>query len=181
MEELIEQLLKGMGEDPFREGLRGTPTRVSKALRFLTSGYEQDPKMVLNGAVFTEKYDEMVILRDIDIFSLCEHHILPFFGKCHVAYIPSRRIVGLSKIARLVEVYTHRLQVQERLTGQIADTIREVLDPLGVAVVIEAYHLCMMMRGVKLQNSKAITSAMLGVFKDRLETRQEFMALIGMK
>ena len=175
---LVEALLKELGEDLNREGLEKTPERVEKALRFLTSGYGKDAKEVVNGAVFTENYDEMVIVKDIDLFSLCEHHLLPFIGKCHIAYIPNRKILGLSKLARLVEMYSRRLQVQERLTTQIAQTLQEALQPKGVAVVIEAIHLCMVMRGVEKQNSKAVTSAMLGAFRDRPETRAEFMELI---
>jgi GTP cyclohydrolase IA len=175
---LIEQLLKELGEDPHREGLEKTPDRVAAALQYLTSGYDQDPREVLNDALFVEDYDEMVVVKDIDFASLCEHHLLPFVGKCHVAYMPKRTIVGLSKIPRLVEMYSRRLQVQERLTTQIANTLNDVLQPRGVAVVVEAIHLCMLMRGVEKQNSKAITSAMLGGFRDRPETRAEFMELI---
>jgi GTP cyclohydrolase I len=175
---LIEQLLKELGEDVKREGLDRTPDRVEKALRYLTSGYGQDVNAVLNDALFVEDYDEMVVVKDIDFFSLCEHHLLPFIGKCHVAYMPKRRIVGLSKIPRLVEMYSRRLQVQERLTTQIANTLNDVLQPRGVAVVMEGIHLCMLMRGVEKQNSKAVTSAMLGAFRDRPETRAEFMELI---
>ena len=175
---LIEQLLKELGEDIKREGLDRTPERVEKALRYLTSGYGQDVNDVLNDALFVEDYDEMVVVKDIDFFSLCEHHMLPFIGKCHVAYMPRRKIVGLSKIPRLVEMYSRRLQVQERLTTQIANTLNEVLQPRGVAVVMEGIHLCMLMRGVEKQNSKAVTSAMLGAFRDRPETRAEFMELI---
>ena len=175
---LIEQLLKELGEDVKREGLDRTPERVEKALRYLTSGYGQDVREVLNDALFVEDYDEMVVVKDIDFFSLCEHHLLPFIGKCHVAYMPRRKIVGLSKIPRLVEMYSRRLQVQERLTTQIANTLNEVLQPRGVAVVMEGIHLCMLMRGVEKQNSKAVTSSMLGAFRDRPETRAEFMELI---
>jgi GTP cyclohydrolase I len=175
---LIEQLLKELGEDVKREGLDRTPDRVEKALRYLTSGYGQDVHAVLNDALFVEDYDEMVVVKDIDFFSLCEHHLLPFIGKCHVAYMPKRKIVGLSKIPRLVEMYSRRLQVQERLTTQIANTLNDVLQPRGVAVVMEGIHLCMLMRGVEKQNSKAVTSAMLGAFRDRPETRAEFMELI---
>jgi len=175
---LISKILGQLGEDIEREGLEKTPERVAKALRYLTSGYGQDAKEILNGATFVEDYDEMVIVKDIDFSSLCEHHLLPFIGKCHVAYMPGRRIVGLSKIPRLVEMFSRRLQVQERLTTQIASTISEVLQPRGVAVVMEAVHLCMLMRGVEKQNSKAITSAMLGSFRDNPETRAEFMDLI---
>jgi len=178
IEKLIEALLRELGEDPHREGLKKTPERVEAALRYFTSGYEKDVKEIVNGAVFTENYDEMVIVKDIDVFSLCEHHLLPFIGKCHIAYIPNKKILGLSKLARLVEMYSRRLQVQERLTTQIAETLEEALRPKGVAVVIEAIHLCMMMRGVEKQNSKAVTSAMLGAFRDRPATRAEFMELI---
>jgi GTP cyclohydrolase I len=175
---LISKILGELGEDVEREGLERTPERVEKALRYLTSGYDKDAKEILNGAMFVEYYDEMVIVKDIDFSSLCEHHLLPFIGKCHVAYMPGRKIVGLSKIPRLVEMFSRRLQVQERLTTQIASTINEVLQPRGVAVVMEAIHLCMLVRGVEKQNSKAITSAMLGSFRDRPETRSEFMDLI---
>jgi GTP cyclohydrolase I len=178
IERLITELLKELGEDVQREGLDRTPERVAKALRYFTSGYEKDVKDILNDAMFAEDYDEMVVVKDIDFFSMCEHHLLPFVGKCHVAYMPGRRIVGLSKIPRLVEMFSRRLQVQERLTNQIANTLNETLHPRGVAVVMEAVHLCMMMRGVEKQNSKAITSAMLGAFRDRPETRAEFMELI---
>jgi len=178
MKDLIRQVLIELGEDPERPGLRGTPARVDKALRFLTSGYVQDVDKLLNNAMFDVKYDEMVIVSDIDFFSLCEHHILPFFGKCHVAYFPNKRVIGLSKIARVVEVFSRRLQVQERLTTQIAETINSKISPLGVGVVIEAQHMCMMMRGVERQNSRAITSAMLGSFRNRQETRMEFLDLL---
>ena len=178
LERLIREVLKEIGENPDREGLERTPERVAKAYRYLTSGYRQDASEVLNGALFTEEYDEMVVVKDIDFYSVCEHHVLPFFGKCHVAYMPSKKIVGLSKIARLVEMYSRRLQVQERLTTQIAQTINEVLQPRGVAVVMEALHMCMLMRGVEKQNSKAVTSAMLGAFRENAETRAEFMELI---
>jgi GTP cyclohydrolase IA len=175
---LIEQLLQELGEDVQREGLERTPDRVEKALRYLTSGYGQKVEEILNEALFVEEYDEMVVVKDVDFFSLCEHHLLPFFGKAHVAYMPRRKIVGLSKIPRLVEMFSRRLQVQERLTTQIAATLNEVLQPRGVAVVMEGVHLCMVMRGVEKQNSKAITSAMLGMFRERPETRAEFMELI---
>jgi len=178
IERSVEQMLKELGEDVHREGLERTPARVASALRYLTSGYEMNPHDVLNDALFVEEYDEMVIVKDIDMTSLCEHHLLPFIGKCHVAYMPHRKIVGLSKIPRLVDMYARRLQVQERLTTQIAYTLNDVLQPRGVAVVIEAVHLCMLMRGVEKQNSKAVTSAMLGGFRDRPETRAEFMELI---
>jgi GTP cyclohydrolase I len=167
-----------VGDDAEREGLARTPDRVEKALGYLTSGYGRDVKDILNDALFVEDYDEMVVVKDIDFFSLCEHHLLPFMGKCHVAYMPRHKIVGLSKIPRLVEMYSRRLQVQERLTTQIANTLHDALQPRGVAVVMEGLHLCMLMRGVEKQNSKAITSAMLGAFRDRPETRAEFMELI---
>ena len=178
MQDIIRQLLAALGEDPSREGLRNTPRRVEKALSFLTSGYGADPDAVLNNALFTVDYTEMVIVKDIDFYSLCEHHLLPFFGRCHVAYIPRDKVVGLSKIPRLVEMFSRRLQVQERLTNQIAETIREKIDPLGVGVVMEATHLCMSMRGVEKQNSAAITSAMLGSFRTDARTRSEFLTLI---
>jgi len=175
---LVAELLKELGEDGLRDGLERTPERVEKALRYLTAGYRMRVEDVLNDALFVEEYDEMVVVKDVDFFSLCEHHLLPFFGKAHIAYMPHRKIVGLSKIPRLVEMYSRRLQVQERLTTQIAATLNEVLQPRGVAVVLEAIHLCMVMRGVEKQNSKAVTSAMLGAFRDRPETRAEFMELI---
>ena len=178
MEDLIRQLLAELGEDPAREGLHRTPHRVAKSLAFLTSGYSADIDEVLNDALFTVDYSEMVIVKDIDFYSLCEHHLLPFFGKCHVAYIPSSRVIGLSKIPRVVDVFARRLQIQERMTNQIAETIREKIDPLGVAVVCEGTHLCMSMRGVEKQNSFAVTSAMLGVFRDNARTRMEFLELI---
>jgi GTP cyclohydrolase I len=178
MEDLIRRLLVELGEDPAREGLLRTPHRVEKALKFLTSGYDADIDNVLNDALFTVDYSEMVIVKDIDFYSLCEHHLLPFFGKCHVAYIPQRYVIGLSKIPRLVDVFARRLQVQERMTNQIAQTIREKIDPLGVAVVCEGTHLCMSMRGVEKQNSCAVTSAMLGSFRDNTRTRMEFLELI---
>jgi len=178
MQDLIRQLLAELGEDPTREGLVRTPTRVAKSLAFLTSGYSADIDEVLNDALFTVDYNEMVIVKDIDFYSLCEHHLLPFFGKCHVAYIPSTRVIGLSKIPRLVDVFARRLQIQERLTNQIAETIRLKIDPLGVAVVCEGTHLCMSMRGVEKQNSFAVTRAMLGVFRDNARTRTEFLELI---
>ena len=178
MQELIRKLLADLGEDPAREGLRDTPKRVEKAYRFLTSGYRADIDQVLNNALFTVDYSEMVIVKDIDFYSLCEHHLLPFFGKCHVAYIPTTKVIGLSKIPRLVEIFSRRLQIQERLTNQIAQTITQKVDPLGVAVVMEATHLCMSMRGVEKQNSVAVTSAMLGVFREDARTRSEFLELI---
>ena len=179
MKELIESLLAEIGEDPKREGLEKTPARVESMLRFLTSGYHQDVQEVLNGAVFAEDhYDQMVVVKDIDFYSLCEHHLLPFFGKAHVAYVPDRKILGLSKLARLVEMFSRRLQVQERLTSQIATTIEDKIAPLGVAVVMEATHLCMAMRGVEKQNSVTVTSAMLGVFHHDARTRSEFLELI---
>ncbi len=177
MKELIKKILEDLGEDPRRDGLRGTPQRVESALRFLTSGYSQDADKVLNNALFEVKYDEMVIVSDIDFFSLCEHHLLPFFGKVHVAYIPNKKVIGLSKIPRLVEMYSRRLQVQERLTTQIAETINKKIDPQGVGVVIDAQHMCMMMRGVEKQNSRAISSSMLGSFHNQA-TRMEFLELI---
>src|SRR3954468_11404939 len=178
MQEIIRQLLTDLGEDPDREGLRDTPKRVEKAYKFLTSGYDADIDRVLNNALFTVDYSEMVIVKDIDFYSLCEHHLLPFFGKCHVAYLPNRRVIGLSKLPRLVDVFARRLQVQERLTSQIAETIRERVDPFGVAVVMEATHLCMAMRGVEKQNSVTVTSSMLGVFREDARTRHEFLELI---
>jgi GTP cyclohydrolase I len=181
MEEQIRQILRALGEDPDREGLLKTPYRVSQALTFLTQGYQTDPAQVINDALFTEEYEEMIVQKDIDFYSLCEHHMLPFFGKAHVAYIPHHKIVGISKLARLVDVYARRLQVQERLTNQIASIMMEKLDALGVAVVIEAEHLCMRMRGVEKQNSFVITSTLLGAFRTRLETRNEFMNLIRQK
>jgi GTP cyclohydrolase I len=181
MQDAIRRLLTDLGEDPDREGLRDTPKRVEKAYRFLTSGYDADIDKVLNNALFTVDYNEMVIVKDIDFYSLCEHHLLPFFGKCHVAYIPSNKVIGLSKIPRLVDVFARRLQVQERLTKQIADTIRDKIAPLGVAVVVEATHLCMSMRGVEKQNSFAVTSAMQGAFRDNARTRMEFLELIKLR
>jgi GTP cyclohydrolase I len=178
MQDIIRQLLAELGEDPTREGLLNTPKRVERSLRFLTNGYAADVDAVLNNALFTVDYNEMVIVKDIDFYSLCEHHLLPFFGKCHVAYIPQGRVIGLSKIPRLVEIFARRLQVQERLTSQIADTLREKIRPLGVGIVVEATHLCMSMRGVEKQNSIAVTSAMLGVFQHDARTRAEFLELI---
>ena len=175
---LITSLLKELGEDPGRDGLERTPLRVAKAMRFLTKGYAEDPKDILNGALFDVTYDEMVIVKDIEFYSLCEHHMLPFFGRVHVAYVPNGRVVGLSKIPRLVEMFARRLQVQERLTTEVASTLEEVLRPKGVAVVAEAIHLCMMMRGVAQQNSSAVTSSMRGEFESDPKTRAEFMQLI---
>ena len=179
LETLVRRQLELLGEDPERDGLRNTPSRVAKALEFLTSGYELNPKRVLNDALFDVRSDEMVIVKDIDFYSLCEHHMLPFFGKCHIAYLPSHKVVGLSKLPRLVEVYARRLQVQERMTDEIAQTIMDLIKPQGVGVVIEAQHLCMMMRGVEKQNSLAVTSCMLGRFKTDARTRSEFLSLIG--
>ena len=178
VESVVRGLLEMMGEDPKREGLARTPQRYARAMQFLTSGYRVELSKLLNGAVFDEKYSEMVIVKDIDFFSLCEHHLLPFFGKAHVAYIPNGKIVGLSKIPRVVEAFARRLQVQERLTQQIGDTLFQFLNPQGVGVVIEARHMCMMMRGVEKQNSLATTSAMLGTFRSDVKTRQEFLHLI---
>jgi GTP cyclohydrolase I len=178
MQQIIRQLLEELGEDPDREGLADTPARVDRALRFLTSGYRTDVDSVINDALFSVDYNEMVIVRDIDFYSLCEHHMLPFFGKCHIAYLPQGKVIGLSKIPRLVDVFSRRLQIQERLTQEIANTIRQKINPMGVAVVMEATHLCMSMRGVEKQNSYAVTSAMLGVFRDDARTRSEFLELI---
>jgi len=178
LESLIKGVLKGLGEDLSREGLQKTPERVTRMFGFLTKGYDENVEEVLKKAVFTERYSEMVIVKDIDFYSLCEHHLLPFYGKCHIAYVPKGKIVGLSKLPRLVEVFSRRLQVQERLTQQIADTLYTVLKPQGVGVVIEARHLCMMMRGVEKQNSVATTSAMLGSFRKDVKTRSEFLTLI---
>jgi GTP cyclohydrolase IA len=177
-EDLIQEMIVRLGEDPHREGLQQTPQRVHKSLQFLTRGYSEDPEALLKGALFTVDYDEMVIVKDIEMFSLCEHHLLPFFGKVHVAYIPNGKVIGLSKVPRLIELFSRRLQIQERLTTQIAETIQKVIEPQGVAVVIEARHLCMMMRGVEKQHSAAVTSSMLGCFRNENETRQEFLSLI---
>ena len=176
--EIIRELLIALGEDPGREGLHETPERIARTLRFLTSGYETRVDDILNEALYPVSYDEMVIVKDIELFSLCEHHLLPFFGKCHVAYIPDQKVVGLSKIPRLVDMFSRRLQIQERLTTQIAETLMEKIRPHGVGVVIEARHLCMMMRGVEKQHSSAVTSAMLGVFRDQEQTREEFLSLV---
>ena len=179
--DLLRRMLRLIGEDPNRDGLRHTPERFEKALRFLTSGYLQDPEKVLNGAMFSVCYDQMVLVKDIEVYSLCEHHMLPFFGKCHVAYIPNKKVVGLSKIPRLVNMFARRLQLQERLTNQIATAIQQKIMPLGVGVVLEARHLCMVMRGVEKQNSQTVTSAMLGSFRENAQTREEFLSLIGHK
>ena len=178
LSEIAEELLIRIGEDPMREGLKRTPARFEKAIRYLTSGYTKNIAEVINGAIYEEPYDEMVVVRDIELFSLCEHHLLPFYGKCHVAYIPDGKLIGLSKIPRLVDVFARRLQVQERLTSQIANSLQEVLKPQGVAVVIEAFHLCMAMRGVEKQNAFAVTSSMLGVFRKDPRSRSEFMTLL---
>jgi GTP cyclohydrolase I len=176
--DLVRRMLPLIGEDPKREGLRRTPERFEKALRFLTGGYQQDAGDILNNATFSVCYDEMVVVKDIEVFSLCEHHLLPFFGKCHVAYLPNKKVIGLSKIARLVNMFARRLQIQERLTHQIATIIAEKISPEGVGVIIEARHLCMVMRGVEKQHSQAVTSAMLGAFRENKQTRDEFLALI---
>ncbi len=178
LKELVEKLLISLGEDPNREGLKGTPGRVERSLRFLTSGYRQDVDRILNSAFFTIEHEEMVIVKDINFFSLCEHHLLPFFGKCHIGYLPNGKVVGLSKLPRVVEIFSRRLQLQERLTCEIAEAISEKIHPHGVGVVIEAQHLCMMMRGVEKQNAKTVTSAMLGVFKSDHKTRSEFLDLL---
>ena len=176
---LYREILARLGEDPGRDGLVRTPERVDKALRFLTSGYRADIQKLLNGALYEVKYDEMVVVRDIEFFSLCEHHMLPFYGKVHVAYLPQKKVIGLSKIPRIVDVFARRLQIQERMTQQIAQTIQETVQPLGVGVICEAKHFCMMMRGVEKQHSGAMTSAMLGAFRDRKDTRDEFLALVN--
>jgi GTP cyclohydrolase I len=176
-QEIYRELLGRLGDDPTRQGLMATPARMERSMAFLTKGYDENPARILRGALFDVDYDEMVIVKDIELFSLCEHHLLPFFGKAHVAYIPNGRVIGLSKIPRLLEVFARRLQVQERLTRQIADAIQEVIQPLGVGVVIEARHLCMMMRGIEKQHSSTVTSAMLGCFRKR-ETRSEFLSLV---
>jgi GTP cyclohydrolase I len=176
---LVEEMLGRLGEDPKRDGLLRTPERVDKALRFLTSGYQMKVEKILNGALYEVKYDEMVVVRDIEFFSLCEHHMLPFYGKMHVAYLPQKRVIGLSKIPRIVDMFARRLQIQERLTQQVAQTIQEAIKPLGVGVICEARHFCMMMRGVEKQHSGAMTSAMLGAFRDRKDTRDEFLSLVN--
>src|SRR5689334_9876124 len=176
---LVRQILENLVEDPRREGLQRTPERVDKALRFLTSGYRMDPRQVVNGALFSVKYDEMVIVKDIEFFSLCEHHLLPFFGKMHVAYLPKDRVIGLSKIPRIVDVFARRFQVQERLTQEVAQTIQDLVDPVGVGVICQARHFCMMMRGVEKQHSGAVTSAMLGSFRTNKESRDELLSLVN--
>jgi GTP cyclohydrolase IA len=176
---LVEEMLAALGEDPKRDGLLRTPQRVDQALKFLTSGYTKDIQKILNGALYDVKYDEMVVVKDIEFFSMCEHHMLPFFGKVHVAYLPKNKVIGLSKIPRIVDVFARRLQIQERMTQEIAQTIQEVVDPVGVGVICEARHFCMMMRGVEKQHSGAMTSAMLGAFRNRKETRDEFLALVN--
>jgi len=178
---LVRKIIALIGEDPEREGLKKTPERYEKALKFLTSGYHQNADHLLNGATFSVCYDEMVVVKDIEFFSLCEHHLLPFFGKAHVAYLPSKKVIGLSKVARLVNMYARRLQIQERLTNQIARALEEKIAPQGVGVIIEARHLCMQMRGVEKQHGQAVTSAMLGAFRENKQTRDEFLALVGKK
>jgi GTP cyclohydrolase I len=175
----VRRMLEKLGEDPDRDGLRRTPERVEKALQFLTSGYQTDIAAIVNGAFYDVKYDEMVVVRDIEFFSLCEHHMLPFFGKMHVAYLPKAKVIGLSKIPRIVDAFARRLQIQERLTQEVAQTLQDILDPVGVGVICEARHFCMMMRGVEKQHSGAMTSAMLGIFRDRKKTRDEFLALVN--
>lgn len=179
IEQSVVRILRAVGEDPEREGLLKTPERVARSFEYLTKGYKEDPKQVINGALFVEEYSEMIVVKDIDFYSLCEHHLLPFAGTAHIAYIPKHHIIGISKVARLVEVFSRRLQVQERMTTQIANILMEELDPQGVAVVLRAEHLCMRMRGVEKQNSLVVTSAMLGVFRTHQETRQEFMTLVN--
>lgn len=176
--DLVRRMLQLIGEDPDRDGLRHTPERFEKALRYLTNGYHQDAEKLLNGAMFSVTYDQMVLVKDIEVYSLCEHHMLPFFGKCHVAYLPDKKVVGLSKIPRLVNMFARRLQIQERLTNQIASAIQQKIAPLGVGVVIEARHMCMVMRGVEKQNSMAVSSAMLGAFRESKQTRDEFLSLV---
>ena len=176
---LVKEMLARLVEDPLRQGLEKTPERVDKALKFLTSGYKVDIRKLVNGALYDVKYDEMVIVRDIEFFSMCEHHMLPFFGKMHVAYLPKTKVIGLSKIPRIVDAFARRLQIQERLTQEVAQTIQEIIDPVGVGVICEARHFCMMMRGVEKQHSGAMTSAMLGAFRDRKKTRDEFLSLVN--
>jgi GTP cyclohydrolase I len=178
---LVEEMLERIGEDPKRDGLVRTPHRVDRAMRFLTSGYQMNVEKIVNGAMYDVKYDEMVVVKDIEFFSLCEHHMLPFYGKMHVAYLPQKKVIGLSKIPRLVDMFARRLQIQERLTQEVAQTLQHVLQPLGVGVICEARHFCMMMRGVEKQHSGAMTSAMLGAFRDRKDTRDEFLALVNHK
>ena len=180
-DELLREVIVRLGEDPGRDGLQRTPERMQRALEYLTKGYREDPEKLLKGALFKVDYDEMVIVKDIEMFSLCEHHLLPFFGKVHVAYIPHGKVIGLSKLPRLIDTFARRLQVQERLTTQIAETIQRAIEPLGVGVVIEARHLCMMMRGVEKQHSSAVTSSMLGAFREEQQTREEFLSLIRSK
>jgi GTP cyclohydrolase I len=179
LQELVREMLIRLGEDPDRDGLVRTPLRMEKALQFFTSGHSQDPAEILKSACFEMSYDEMVVVKDIEIFSLCEHHVVPFFGKAHIAYVPNGKVIGLSKLPRLVDAFARRLQIQERLTGQIADAIQDSIDPLGIGVIIEARHLCMMMRGVEKQHSSAVTSAMRGIFRDQQKTREEFLSLIS--
>ena len=176
---LVKDILRLLGEDPAREGLQRTPERVEQALKFLTSGYRVDVRKLLNGALYDVKYDEMVVVKDIEFFSMCEHHLLPFYGKVHVAYLPKQKVIGLSKIPRIVDAFARRLQIQERLTQQVAETIKQTIDPVGVGVICEARHFCMMMRGVEKQHSGAMTSAMLGAFRTRKKTRDEFLALVN--
>jgi GTP cyclohydrolase I len=176
---LVREMLLKLGEDPTRDGLANTPERVDKAMKFLTSGYTTDIRKLVNGALYEVKYDEMVVVKDIEFFSLCEHHMLPFYGKMHVAYLPKSKVIGLSKIPRIVDAFARRLQIQERLTQQVAQTIQDMIDPVGVGVICEARHFCMMMRGVEKQHSGAMTSAMLGIFRDRKKTRDEFLALVN--
>jgi GTP cyclohydrolase IA len=178
---LVRQMLEKLGEDPSREGLERTPQRVEQALKFLTSGYRMDARKIVNGALYDVKYDEMVVVKDIEFFSMCEHHMLPFYGKMHVAYLPRTKVIGLSKIPRLVDAFARRLQIQERLTQEVAQTLYDILEPVGVGVICEARHFCMMMRGVEKQHSGAMTSAMLGAFRDRKKTRDEFLALVNHK
>jgi GTP cyclohydrolase I len=181
MTELLREFLVRLGEDPERDGLRRTPERMGRAFEYLTKGYKEDPERILRDALFEVSYDEMVIVKDVEVFSLCEHHLLPFFGKVHVAYLPKGKVIGLSKIPRLIDVFARRLQVQERLTTQIAESIQRAIEPQGVGVVVEARHLCMMMRGVEKQHSAAVTSSMLGAFRDEHQTREEFLSLIRAK
>ncbi len=178
LREVVRQLLIELGEDPEREGVQGTPQRLAKSLRFLTSGNQMRIEDIVNGALYSVAYDEMVIVKDIEVFSLCEHHLLPFYGKCHVAYLPNKKVIGLSKIPRIVDMFARRLQIQERLTNQIARTIQDSIQPQGVGVVMEARHLCMMMRGVEKQHSQTVTSAMMGAFRDQQKTREEFLSLV---